>query len=209
MRRLTALLGIWVLSLIACAAVVAFAFARADVPMALHFWKGSHFLSPLNQAFGAAIILSTESAVILAVVFVRLVRGQVPAFGESVAIACLSSICAYGINDHVFKVFFGVPVPRDVVHGASHVLNFYAGSEASSFPSGHMVLAGAFAGVLMRLYRVSIWPLFALLVLGAGLLVVGDWHFLSDVIAGTFFGISAGILAGEGWVAHTERRSLH
>jgi len=209
MRRLTPVLGIWALSLVACAAVVAFAFVHVDVPLALHFWKDSHFLSPLNEAFGAAIILTTESAVILTVVLVRVVRGQVPAIGESLAIACLSSICAYGINDHVLKLFFGVPVPKDVVHGASHVLNFYAGSEASSFPSGHMVLAAAFAGVLMRLYRVSIWPLSALLVLGAALLVAGDWHFLSDVIAGAFLGISAGFLAGEGWAAHTERRSLH
>jgi membrane-associated phospholipid phosphatase len=205
MRRLTPILGIWALSLVACAAVVAVAFERVDVPMALYFWKDNRFLSPLNQAFGAAIILTAESAVILGVVLVRLVRGHVSAIGETLAIACLSSICGYGINDHVLKLFFGVPTPRDVVHGASHILHFYAGSEASSFPSGHMVLAGAFAGVFMRLYRVSIWPLSALLMLGAGLLLVGDWHFLSDLIAGAFLGISAGILAGEGWAAHTGR----
>jgi membrane-associated phospholipid phosphatase len=149
--------------------------------------------------------LSAESAVILGLVLVRLVRGHVSAIGENLAIACLSSICGYGINDHVLKLFFGVATPNDVVHGASHILHLYAGSEASSFPSGHMVLAGAFAGVFMRLYRVSIWPLSALLLLGAALLVAGDWHFLSDVIAGTFLGISAGILAGAGWAAHTGR----
>jgi membrane-associated phospholipid phosphatase len=33
-------------------------------------------------------------------------------------------------------------------------------------------------------------------------LVVGDWHFISDVIAGAFLGVSAGILAGEGWLVH-------
>src|ERR1700689_1007975 len=58
MRRLTPILGIWALSLVACAAVVAVAFERVDVPMALHFWTDSRFLSPLNQAFGAAIILT-------------------------------------------------------------------------------------------------------------------------------------------------------
>ena len=55
----------------------------------------------------------------------------------------------------------------------------------------------------MRLYRASIWPLSALLLLAAALLLVGDWHFLSDVIAGTFLSISAGVLAGEGWAAHS------
>jgi membrane-associated phospholipid phosphatase len=32
--------------------------------------------------------------------------------------------------------------------------------------------------------------------------VVGDWHFISDVIAGTFLGVSAGFLAGELWSVH-------
>jgi hypothetical protein len=65
-----------------------------------------------------------------------------------------------------------------------------------------MVLAGAFAGVFMRLYRTSVRLLSGLLLLAAALLVVGDWHFISDVIAGTFLGVSAGILAGELWVVH-------
>ena len=202
MKRLTVVIWIWFLLLVACATVVAFSFVRMDVPTALYFWKAGRFL-PLNEAFGAAVVLSAESAVILVMVLARLVRGHISVFGETLAIACLSSICAYGINDHVLKVFFGVPNPADVVQGARHSFNLWMGSENSSFPSGHMVLAGAFAGVFMRLYRASIWPLSALLLLAAGLLVVGDWHFLSDVVAGTFFGISAGILAGEGRAARS------
>ena len=71
-----------------------------------------------------------------------------------------------------------------------------------------MVLAGAFAGVFMRLYKVSIWPLSALLLIAAGLLLVGDWHFLSDIIAGAFLGTSAGILAAEGWAVHSARKGM-
>ena len=203
MKRLTVVIRIWFLSLATCAAVVAFSFVRMDVSTALHFWKVSRVLRPLNEPFGAAIVLSAESAVILAMVLARLVRGHISVFRETLAIACLTSICAYGINDHVLKVLFGVPNPTDVMHGARHSFNFWMGSDNSSFPSGHMVLAGAFAGVFMRLYRASIWPLSALLLLAAGLLLVGDWHFLSDVVAGTFLGISAGILAGEGRAAHS------
>jgi hypothetical protein len=205
LKPLTVVIRIWVLSLVACAAVVAFSFVCMDVPTALHFWKASRFLRPLNEAFGAAVILSAESAVILAMVLVRLVRGHISVFGETLAIACLTSICAYGVNDHVLKVFFGVPSPMDVMHGARHGFNLWRGSESSSFPSGHMALAGGFAGVFIRLYQASIWPLSALLLLAAGLLLVGDWHFLSDLVAGTFFGISAGILAGEGRAARSER----
>jgi hypothetical protein len=68
-----------------------------------------------------------------------------------------------------------------------------------------MVLAGAFAGVFMRLHKASIRLFSALLLIAAGLLLVGDWHFLSDIIAGAFLGTSAGILAAEGWAAHSAR----
>jgi hypothetical protein len=71
-----------------------------------------------------------------------------------------------------------------------------------------MALSGSFAGVFMRLYRRSV-PLFSgLLLIAATLLIVGDWHFLSDVIAGTFIGVSAGLLAGEVWLAHSGREAV-
>jgi len=201
LNRLAVVTLIWVLSFAACTAAVAFSIVRVDLPTALHFWKAGRLLSPLNQAFGSAVLLSAESAVIFFVVLARLVRGHVSAFGKTLAVACLASMCAYVINDHVLKIFFGVPGPADVIHGADHSFNFWMGADHSSFPSGHMVLAGAFAGVFMRLYKASVWPLSALLLLAAGLLLVGDWHFLSDIIAGAYLGTSAGILAGESWAA--------
>ena len=205
MKRVSVVISIWPLSLVACAAVVAFLFVRIDVPTALRFWNAGRLLSPLSEGFGVTVILSAESAVILFTVLARLVRGHISVFAETLAIACLASMCAYVINDHVLKIFFGVPNPTDVIHGARHRFNLWMGSENSSFPSGHMALAGAFAGVFMRLYRASIWPLSALLLLAALLLLVGDWHFLSDIIAGAFLGTSAGALAGEGWAVHSER----
>jgi hypothetical protein len=56
----------------------------------------------------------------------------------------------------------------------------------------------------MRLYRTSILPFSVLLLVAAVLLIAGDWHFVSDVFAGTFVGVSAGILAGEVWLAHSK-----
>jgi membrane-associated phospholipid phosphatase len=203
-KRFAVFVRIWLLSFAVCAAVVALSFARMDVPIALHFWTVGRFLSPLGSVFGAAVILALESAVALGLILARVVRGRISRFGEALAIACLASICTYGINSEVLKPFFGVPMPGEVMEGARHTFNFLMGSGNSSFPSGHMILAGGFAGAFMRLLRVSVWPLSALLVLAAGLLVVGDWHFLSDVIAGTFVGVSAGILAGEAWIVHSK-----
>jgi membrane-associated phospholipid phosphatase len=201
MKRFSAAVRIWLLSFAACAAAVAFSFAELDVAVARHFWKLGRHISYLSTAFDATVILTLESVVILSLVFARLLRGHLSRLAETLGVACIASICAYGINDQVLKQFFGVPGPKAVLHGATHA--FFAKSFLDgSFPSGHMALAGAFAGVFMRLYRVSIWPLAALLLVAAVLLVVGDWHFVSDVIAGAFVGVSAGFLAGEGWIAH-------
>lgn len=202
MKSFSAVLRVWLLSLLACAALSALCFARVDVPVAHRVWSLRHHLSTLNAAFGTTVILTAEAAVVLSLIVARLVRGHISRFGETLGLACLASICAYGVNDQVLKPFFGVPGPADVVHGARHAIQFMQGFAGSSFPSGHMVLAGAFAGVFMRIYRGSVRLLCALLLLAAVLLVLGDWHFISDVIAGAFLGVSAGILAGEGWAVH-------
>jgi membrane-associated phospholipid phosphatase len=202
-NRFSVVVRYWLLSLAACLAAVALSFAELDVEVARRFWQVGRHLSSLNTAFGAAVILSLESVIVLALILARLLRGRLSRFAEATAIACLASICAYGINDQVLKPLFGVQPPDVVLEGARHSFNFLQGAARASFPSGHMVLAGAFAGVFMRLYRVSIRPLAALLLIAAVLLVVGDWHFISDVIAGAFLGVSAGVLAGEGWAVHS------
>lgn len=197
------LFRLWLVSFAACAALTAFAIADLDVPVARHFWNVGPFLHPLNSAFAATVVLSLESALALGLILARLVRGHLSRLGGACAIACVASICTYGINDAVLKPFFGVPVPAAVMEGAVHGFNFLAGPGDYSFPSGHMALAGSFAGVLMTLYRVAIWPLSALLLFAAVMLVIGDWHFVSDVIAGSFVGLSAGMLAGEAWGRHS------
>lgn len=205
-KRIPATVRLWLVLLLACAAAVTFSFARLDVPVARYFWGVGRRLNPLSEPFGSAVILSAEAGVMLVLLLARLWRGHISRFGETLAIACLTSICAYDINSNVLKILFGVPNPTAVLHGARHAFNIMRGSDHSSFPSGHMVLAGSFAGVFMRFYRASVLPLAGLLLLAAGLLVVGDWHFLSDVIAGSFLGLSVGALAAEAWIVHLSRR---
>jgi membrane-associated phospholipid phosphatase len=181
---------------------IALAFAYFDIPIARRFY-GVLSTERLAKGFASAILLGGEAAVALALVIVRITRGYLSPFREATVLACLTSICTYAINESTLKYFFGVPGPSAVLHGTHHTFVFLSGSSSSSFPSGHMVLAGAFAGVFMRLYRGSILPLSGLLLIAAGLLVAGDWHFVSDVIAGTFVGISAGLLAGKTWLVHS------
>lgn len=194
----------WLLSLLICTIAVALAFVYLDVPIAHCVYGLFGSTESLGKGFASAVLLSIEAAAALALVCIRITRGHLSRFGEATALACLTSICAYAINDSTLKLFFGVPNPAAVLHGSRHAFDLLTGSSSSSFPSGHMILSGAFAGVFMRLYRTSILPLSALLLIAAALLIAGDWHFVSDVIAGTFLGVSAGLLAGEVWLAHSK-----
>jgi len=194
----------WLLSLLICTLAVALAFVYLDVPIAHRVYGLLGSAESLGNGFASAVPLGIEAAAALALVCIRITRGHLSRLGETTALACLTSICAYAINDSTLKLFFGVPNPVVVLHGTRHAFDLLTGSSNSSFPSGHMVLAGAFAGVFMRLYRTSILPLSALLLIAAVLLIAGDWHFVSDVIAGTFLGVSAGLLAGEVWLVHSK-----
>jgi len=194
----------WLLSLLACTVAVALAFVYLDVPIARRVFGLLGSAETLGKGFASAVLLTIEGSAALALVCTRITRGHLSRFGEATALACLTSICAYAVNDSALKLFFGLPNPSAVFHGARHAFDLLAGSSSSSFPSGHMVLSGAFAGVFMRLYRTSIVPLSLLLLTAAVLLILGDWHFVSDVIAGSVLGVSAGLLAGEVWLAHSK-----
>ncbi len=193
----------WLLSLLICTLVVVVAFVYFDLPIAHRVNGILASTETLAAGFASVVLLGVEAAVAVALVIVRVTRGHLSPFREATALACLTSICAYAINDSMLKLFFGVPDPAAVLHGTQHAFNLLNGSSNSSFPSGHIDLSSAVAGVLLRLFRISILPLSALLLIAAVLLIMGDWHFVSDVIAGTFVGVSAGLLAGEVWLAHS------
>lgn len=194
---------VWFASLLICVLAVALAFVYVDLPVARAVYGVLGSARHLAKGLTSAVLLSGEAAVALSLIIIRITRGRLSPLGEAAALACLTSICAYAMNDGALKFFFGVPSPGPVMEGAWHRFHWLAGNANCGFPSGHMVLSGAFAGVFMRLYRRSLLPLSVLLLLGMVLLVVGDWHFVSDVIAGTFVGVSAGFLAGEVWWAHS------
>jgi membrane-associated phospholipid phosphatase len=194
---------IWLMAFLVCAAAVILSFECLDIPIARWFSTNLGQLNAVSAGLGSAVILSLEATTALTLVVVRLLRGYLSPLNEALALASLTSMCAYAVNDGVLKLLFGVPNPGNVLlQGAHHALHLLAGSKDDSFPSGHMVLAASFAGVFMKLYPRSTWPISALLLFVAAALIVGDWHFASDVIAGTFAGVAAAALAGELWQAH-------
>jgi len=186
----------WLVMLVVSAILTAVSFAWVDLPLAYHFHTGADRYRGLEQGLGSTILLTGEAAVFAAITLARLALGHLPRFWKVLWYACLTSVSAYLFNSLALKTVFGVPNPGNVLHGAAHAFSWFAGTENSAFPSGHMMLAAAFAGVFMRNYRATVVPLTIALLVSACLLVLGNWHFVSDLIAGTYIGLWAGWTIG-------------
>ena len=108
-------------------------------------------------------------------------------------------IIAEGIKDQL-KFLFGRTWPEtwvennpSFIHDNAYGFNFmHGGSGYQSFPSGHMAAACAVIAILWIWHPQFRWIYtVAALVVGVGL-VVANYHFLSDVFAGAYVGISTG-----------------
>lgn len=203
------LFKIWCAAFTAVTIGVAICIRWVDIPVALFFLHNANRFPVLGVGFGSTVLVGGEMVVIAGLAIGRMVRGGLPEFGKAVFVACCSSLSAYVANDHVLKIIFGRRAPHVLFEGIpAHAFNFFHGDQQSSFPSGHMVLATAFAAAMMRL-QPRTWPvLVVLLCIGAGALVVGDWHFVGDVIAGAFVGGIAGWMSAELWLEHVRVHPL-
>jgi membrane-associated phospholipid phosphatase len=90
---------------------------------------------------------------------------------------------------------------RDGVYG---FFPFHSGAAYTSFPSGHTAVACAILSVLWAWYP-RFRSLYALLIAATAVgLVVTNFHFVSDVIAGMFLGTSVGWITTAMWKAGVE-----
>ncbi|HEY5346970.1 MAG TPA: phosphatase PAP2 family protein [Rhizomicrobium sp.] len=197
------ILWLWCLLFAATLAASAVAMLWLDQPLARLFAANIRRLNVLGHGLSSSILIAGEMVLMVGLAAVRIARGSLPKPGNALLLACCASLCAYAVNDCVLKIVFGRPSPDQYLFTSlPPVFHFLQGGQQSSFPSGHMVMASAFAIALARIYPRTLPAFMALLCLGAGLLVVGDWHFLSDAMAGFFVGGTAGFVAGELWIEH-------
>lgn len=131
---------------------------------------------------------------------------------DVVLVLCEASSLATRLLLPTMKFAFGRTWPLDghpsfLIDGVYGFNFFTAGYPFESFPSGHTASVCALAGVLWATY-----PRFRLLY-AAGVaaiaiaLVAGDFHFLSDVLAGGFIGVSVALIVLAAW--DISKRKLH
>jgi len=199
----------WLVALAVTAIAVTIAYYWLDRPIALiihnQFNSTDHpIFVVLNQIPDPRTLIVI--AVSLGLGFRALSGRSISNFYAAVFLCSWSLFLSEAIKNQL-KVVFGRTWPetwvdnnpsfiRDGVFG----FNFMRDGDAfRSFPSGHMAAICAVMSVLWFWY--PRWRvLFAIMALFVGVGLVGaNYHFLSDVIAGAFVGISTGMMAVAIW----------
>ncbi|HTM75256.1 MAG TPA: phosphatase PAP2 family protein [Pseudolabrys sp.] len=200
----------WVLTLTATSAATVFAYEWLDRPVAFFFHK-----TVARPETFARLTYAPDPMVPLAViVFVILglinLSGRALSRLQNCALLCSLGVIVAELTKIHLKLAFGRTWPdtfrdnnpsflRDGVYGFN---SFHGGHAYASFPSGHTAVTCAVTSVLWIYYPRWRW-LYVLAVLAVAVGLVGaNYHFVSDVIAGGFVGVSTGWMLTSLWKAH-------
>lgn len=207
---------LWFVGLIGTAVTVAIAYQWLDRPIALLMHSNAiathrNILVDLSQIPDPLIPIAV---VILLALGFRALAGRPLLNHHAVIIVCAWSLLFAAATKNQLKIVFGRTWPEtwthnnpSFIHNGVYGFNFMrSGSAYQSFPSGHMTAVCAVISVLWWWY--PRWRgLYVAGVLAVGLGLIGaNYHFLSDVIAGSFVGISIGMMAITLWNARIQKR---
>jgi membrane-associated phospholipid phosphatase len=196
--------GIWLASLASVAMAVAACVIWLDRPIALLAYElfGRHravqHLAGTPGFFGPLVVLA------FAILLVRWFLARRFGTIDVVANLCIITIAIAEPLKGWLKFVFGrtwpaYGQPSFVFEGAYGFHPFHGGPDFESFPSGHSAAVCAVA-VILWIYFPIIRTFCAATVVAILLaLIAGDFHFLSDVIAGAFVGMSLSALVVRVW----------
>jgi len=203
----------WTLGFLGTAMLVAVSYFWLDRPIA----RFAHAQLQGVDLFGKLTLIPDALAPIgLAALMAAALRGltgrPLSRFLTVILVSGVSLAAAVIVKDHL-KFAFGRTWPetwvrnnpsfiRDGVYG---FFPFHGGPGYVSFPSGHTTVICTVMTVLWLCYP-RFRALYALAMAAVAIGLVGaDFHFLSDVIAGGFLGITAGWLGVALWEAGVHR----
>jgi membrane-associated phospholipid phosphatase len=192
----------WLIGLLITTLLVSASVAWIDKPVAL----------AIGATFGSwnlpdAIVGSPGLSIPLATALVFVIFGLLAVMGrkfselERSILLCDISVLAADAVKNQLKFVFGRTWPDSwdpqiisLVHDNVYGFNFFHyGRSFESFPSGHAAVAASVMSVLWMLFpRLGIVCGTCICAAGLGLILL-NLHFVGDVIAGTFVGVSTGL----------------
>jgi membrane-associated phospholipid phosphatase len=206
----------WLVGFLAIALFTPISVLWLDRPIALfvHDMFGSRqIVGDLGRSH--VLSISLISALIFLICGISAIMGRrFSKWGTTVLLCDISALAVFATKDEL-KFFFGRTWPdswgpntmsliRDNAYGFHF---FHPGKSFESFPSGHASVIAAVMSVLWILHP-RLRGLWALCVIAADIaLVAVNIHFLSDVVAGSFVGVSTGLFTVAVWRAADHRNA--
>jgi membrane-associated phospholipid phosphatase len=197
----------WMASLATTIVAVVLSYVWLDRPIALYVHDEFHGVKALPWLTFIPDCLAVVAVAIFIVMGWRVASGRRLSRVESVFLVCgVSLAVAVAIKDQL-KFAFGRTWPETWVNNnlsliRNHVYGFnpfHGGVGYASFPSGHTTAICAVMSVLWICYP-KFRAIYVLLIAGVTVGLIGaDYHFLSDVIAGGFLGVSTGWMTVSFW----------
>ena len=152
-----------------------------------------------SVALGSPVLVSIACAIVIAGA-VQNARGRpLGRLMQVLVVASFSLVWSVCVDEFVLKYIFGRETPGEFLKTGLDSFHWFQGGPMTSFPSGHAVQIMAVGGVFLMAYPQKRLVWFALMGVGLVALVLGNWHFVSDVIAGAAFGFSGGVATFALW----------
>ena len=201
---------VWFASLLGIVPAVMVSFLWLDRPIAsfvhLHGFRYSHHeaVDRLSHFPNPLLLLAVVLSVILGV---RMIFGRPLSHDQANTFVCSLAVLFTETMKNFLKFVFGRTWPETWVDNNPSFISdgiygfhfMHGGSAYQSFPSGHMAATCTVISVMcIRYPRYRRFYLIAGLFVGAAL-VGGNYHFLSDIIAGAFIGASSGWMGTVIW----------
>ena len=203
---MTRIFKLWLGSLLLVAVFALISVTWFDKPVAT--WAHDIFGSPKFGGIESLPILPTFAVVFVLYGFAAIL-GRRFSKPETAVLLCTVSLLATEVIKSQLKFVFGRTGPDSWAPGILSFIHdnqfgfhfFHGGRSFESFPSGHAAAVAAVMSVL--------WIMFPRLRAGCAIciaaadlgLVLSNLHFISDVVVGTFVGISVGLFTIALWNA--------
>ena len=198
---------IWLVGFVVTATVVWVSVQWIDRPIALWIFDvfgGRRIPTQTADRIFSIPLITTIVFVICGII--AIMGRRVSKLEAAIAMCAISTLATTVIKDQL-KFAFGRTWPdtwgpgimsfvRDNVYGFHF---FQSGKSFESFPSGHAAVAAAVLSVIWILFpNLRVFCTIGLIAVDIGLVAL-NLHFLSDVVAGSFVGISAGLFTVALW----------
>ena len=186
--------------LIAAAALCVLSILVVDDPVARLFADSVLHHEQRRYAIGAPAILIPLVVIAILFTFASRRNRKLSAAREATMVASISALVGFVVNDLIFKPVFGRKSVDEFLYYASHYGFFpFHGNWGSSFPSGHMAIVSSVVTVLWCYFPRLRLAYVVGTAIACFLLLIGEWHFVSDIIAGAIWGNSVTLIVMKLW----------